>query len=153
MQCTCAASSGGTKSKKKYCCITDLMDHLVSESEKVYMGTDMFDKFHIYHDGLRLWWTKSAQNHMRLRNFYHRQIMCVGQTNAGNRYHGKVVGDSPEFCRALDSHGFADLETSLAYHCSLSSNYDRKDPRRFLMGTPAQVWSSMTRCWQVEPTS
>ena len=27
------------------------------------------------------------------------------------------------------------------------------DPCRFLMGTLEQVWSSMTRCWQVEPTS
>ena len=79
--------------------------------------------------------------------------MCVGPTNADNRYYLKVVGDSPEFCRALDSHGFADLVVSLAYHCSLSSVYPVNDPRRFLMGTPEQVWSSMTRCWQVEPTS
>ena len=75
------------------------------------------------------------------------------QTNADNRYHCKAVGDGPEFCRALDSHGFADLVISVAYHCSLSSVYAVDDPRRFHMGTPAQVWSSMTRCWQVEPTS
>ena len=79
--------------------------------------------------------------------------MCVGATNADNRYHFKVVGDSPEFCRGLDSHGFADLVVSMAYHCSLSSVYPIDDPRRFSMGTPEQVWSSMTRCWQVEPTS
>ena len=65
----------------------------------------------------------------------------------------KVVGDSPEFCRALDSHGFADLVVSMAYHCSLSTVYAVNDPRRFSMGTPEQVWSSMTRCWEVEPTS
>ena len=85
--------------------------------------------------------------------YYHRQIMCIGPTNADNRYHYKVVGDSPEFCRALDSHGFADLVICMAYHCSLSSVYPVDDPRRFHMGTPAQVWSTMTRCWQVEPTS
>jgi len=38
-------------------------------------------------------------------------------------------------------------------NCSLSSIYAIGDPRRFSMGTPDEVWSSMRRCWQVEPTS
>jgi hypothetical protein len=77
------------------------MDHVISESEKVYLGTDTFDKFHILHDGLTLWRTKSDQDHMRFRNFYHRQIMCVGQMNTDNRYHSKVVADSPPSFVAL----------------------------------------------------
>ena len=34
---------------------------------------------------------------------------------------GKLVGDSPELCRALDSHGFADLDAAVAFRCSLAS--------------------------------
>jgi len=64
-----------------------------------------------------------------------------------------VVGDSPEICRALDSHGFADLKLSMAYHISLTSVYDNDDNRRFKTGTPTEVWHTMTRCWEMEPTS
>ena len=72
---------------KKYSCITDLMDHAIEQSENIYRDKDMFDNFYIFHDGLSLWWTKSAQDHMRHRGYYNRQIMCAGPTNADNRYH------------------------------------------------------------------
>ena len=65
----------------------------------------------------------------------------------------KLCGNSPEICRALDSHGFADLKAAMAYHCALSSTYPIGDYRRFCMGTPTQVWSTMIRCWELEPTS
>jgi hypothetical protein len=64
-----------------------------------------------------------------------------------------VCGDSPEICRALDAHGFADLKLFMAIHTSLSSSYAFEDPRRFGMGTPPAVWRTMTRCWEMEPTS
>jgi hypothetical protein len=56
-------------------------------------------------------------------------------------------------CRALDAHGFADHKLSMLYHISLSSRYAFTDPRRFGMGTRKAVWSTMVRCWQMEPTS
>jgi hypothetical protein len=32
--------------------------------------------------------------------------------------------------------------------------YDSDDhPKRFKMGTPNEIWSTMERCWEVEPTS
>ena len=34
-------------------------------------------------------------------------------------YRGGVVGDSPELCRAPDAHGFADLDRSFAFNCTL----------------------------------
>ena len=36
---------------------------------------------------------------------------------------------------------------------SVTSLYDNNDIRKFKMGTPAEVWSTMARCWEVEPTS
>jgi hypothetical protein len=90
---------------------------------------------------------------MESRGFKHRQIQCLGPTNVNNRYKNKVVGDSPEFCRALDSHGFADLCVSMRYHCSLTSTYAHDDPQRFNMGTIPEVWRTMTRCWEVDPSS
>ena len=53
-----------------------------------------------------------------------------------NRYHYKVIGDSHEFCRTLNSHEFSDLVVYMAYHCSLPYVYAVDDPRRFGTGTP-----------------
>ena len=135
------------------CCITDLMDHVIDESTAVYSGTDKAESFHIYHDALTLWWGASAQAYLKTRNFYHRQLMCTGSTNNDNRYKNKLVGDSPEFCRGLDSHGFADLKRSINLHCALSSVYPVDDIRRFKLGTPNEVWHAIERCWSIDPTS
>jgi hypothetical protein len=75
------------------------------------------------------------------------------ETNKDNRYHLHVVGDSPELCRGLDSHGFADLKAMLNFCVALTSQYEIDDPERFHMGTPAQVASSLSRAWEAAPTS
>ena len=140
---------------KKLCCISDLMDHVVSESKAVYAGTDKVDSFLIFHDGLAIWWSKSAQNYLsETHNFRHRQWRCEDPTNEDSRYYKhKVVGDSPEFCRGLDSHGFADLKQSTVFHSALTSVYGIEDERRFKMGTPSEVWRTLCRCWEIEPSS
>ena len=95
-----------------------------------------------------------SQHHLEnVHNFKNRQVRCYGTTNIGTRYHNKVVGNSPEMCRALDSHGFSDFKVSIAYHISLTSVYNDKDPRKFLAGTPNDLWNTMIRCWEMEPTS
>ena len=45
------------------------------------------------------------------------------------------MGDSPEICRALDSHGFADLDAGLVTSVSFTSLYPADDPRRFHLGS------------------
>jgi hypothetical protein len=119
----------------------------------VYADTSERDIFFIFHDALSAWWEVEAQQHMEMLGFKDRQIRCLGATNCDNRYRGKLVGNSPELCRALDSHGFSDLRSSLMFHCNLSTFLPPEDPRRFSMGTPESIWSAMTRCWEVAPTS
>jgi hypothetical protein len=65
------------------------------------------------------------------------------------------VGDSPELCRGLDAYGFADFKRCTERMRALTSGYNMKDkdPRRFGFGTPKEVWSTMERCWEIEPTS
>ena len=107
----------------------------------------------IFHDGLSQWWEKEAQDYIAELGFADRQVRCMGSTNIGTRYHSKIVGDSPEVCRGLDSHGFADLKLSVNYHTALSSMYLYNDPRRFLFGTPDEAMRTMERCWEVAPSS
>ena len=45
------------------------------------------------------------------------------------RYRNRLVGDSPEMARGLDSYGFSDLMVSLAFHVALSYKLD-KDNRK-----------------------
>ena len=85
--------------------------------------------------------------------FRDRQLRCEGETNRDNRYANKVVGNSPEICRGLDSHGFADLKRMINWSIAVSSIYGKNDPRKFNNGTPAELWSSITRAWEICPTS
>ena len=138
---------GGTHARAQ------LIDHVVRISKEAYAGTTHENDFIIYHDALSQWWERGAQEYMKSLGFEHRQLRCVGNTNAGTRYHWGLVGDSPEICRALDSHGFADLAACMRLNCALSTGYPVGDPRLFNMGTPSEVWRCMARCWSIAPTS
>lgn len=136
-----------------YICVIELMDHVIKESIKIYEGTVHKDTFFIFHDGLSAWWEKDAQDFMESKGFKDRQIKNTNEGNKSNRYNEKVVGDSPEICRALDSHGFAHLELCIKTHVALTSCYDIEDPRRFKLGTPKEVYRTLRRCWEISPTS
>ncbi|KAJ1385737.1 hypothetical protein B484DRAFT_461248, partial [Ochromonadaceae sp. CCMP2298] len=137
------------------CCITEIIDHMWSESKKIYAGTEYENSFFIYRDALKQFWEKDAIQYIKQQGWNDRLLRITGSTNAlvGKHYEEQVVGDNPEMARALDAFGFSDLKRSMAYHTSLSSLYAVGDPRRFNMGLPEQVWSTMVRCWEVSPTS
>ena len=131
------------------------MKHVVEHSKAAYAGSTHEHNFVIFHDALSQWWEPSAQEFMRSLGFQHRQVKCIGATNAGRpRYANKLVGNSPELCRALDSHGFADLKNAIDVNRALTcAVFPVGDARRFEMGTPSAVFSTMSRCWQVAPSS
>ena len=138
---------------KVLCSVNDIIDHVITESTKIYAGTDRADTFFIFHDGLTVWWTIESQDYIESLGFRHRQLCCMGDTNKGNRYENKVVGDSPEICRGLDAYGFADFRRFIERMRALTSSYEMSNPKRFSFGTPTQVWDSMVRCWTMEPKS
>jgi len=70
---------------------------------------------------------REAQVYLASRGFANRQIRNT-TANKGTRYDGKIVGDSPEMCRALDSHGFAYLKAGLFPYASFNSLYPEDDP-------------------------
>ena len=73
-------------------------------------------------------------------------------TNDGNRCVNKLPSNSPELCRALDSHGFLYSSVSMKVHTLLTSILPHDDARRFSMGSPDQVWSSLELVLHVAPT-
>ena len=89
--------------------------------------------------------------HLAARSFANRQVRNI-TANKGTRYENKIVGDSPEMCRALDSHGFADLKAAIVKCASFTSLYPAGDPRRCNLGTPPELFRSIQRTWAVAPT-
>jgi hypothetical protein len=89
---------------------------------------------------------------MKALGFEHRQIRNI-TANKGTRYEGKIVGDSPEMYRALDSHGFADLKAAIMAYSSCTSVLPVGDARRFNLGAPNVVFRSIERAFAVAPTS
>lgn len=141
---------------KKYCDVRELIDHVISESTEAYRGTARENDFFIYHDARKQFWEVGAKEYIRIKypEMERRILRITGEfAFFVKRYKDSVVGDSPEMARALDSYGFADLELSMLFHVSLTSVYPDNDPRKFKMNTPSEVWRTMTRCWEVEPTS
>jgi hypothetical protein len=139
---------------KKFVCVTVIMDYVIDSLTEMYAGTDHADDFVIFHDALSQWWEAGAQKHMEKRGFKDRQVRCLGDVNRDNRYYKeKLVGDSPELMRGLDAFGFADLAACLRYNVAMTSSYAVDDARRFKTGTPSEMWDSVTRAWEIAPTS
>jgi hypothetical protein len=90
------------KFNQKIISVTDLMDHVFRVSTETYAGTVHADDIALFHDGLSAWWEAGALAHMKALGFEHRKIRNI-TANKESRYEGKIVGDSPEMCRALDS--------------------------------------------------
>ena len=133
-------------------CVTELMDHVVAESKKLFRGTTHEHDFVIWHDALSAWWEDEAQDYLATLGFKDRQVCALDDTNAEfARYSHGLVGDSPELM-PLDAHLFSDLSQELWRHVAITSNLPESDPRRFSTGTPAEMERSVVRAWQVAPT-
>jgi hypothetical protein len=59
------------------------------------------------------------------------------------------VADSPELCRGLDAHGFADLDAAVALNCSLASFHPRGHPLRekWSMAKVDTLFAAMNETW------
>ena len=68
----------------------------------------------------------------------------------------KVVGDSLELCRCLDSRGFADTEAAVTLSCSLATYYPRGHAMRakWNLGNADALWTCVAEIWvKCAPTS
>ena len=45
-------------------CVTDLIDHMITESKVLHKGTDMEGKFAVFHDEPAQWNERGAQGHI-----------------------------------------------------------------------------------------
>ena len=132
--------------------MTDLISHAIEQGNLMFADTPYASCWMMYHDHLSQWWEKGAQDYIASLGFKDRQVRCVGITNAGTRYEGNLVGNSPELM-PLDTHLFNDLKKGVVDHVVATGHLPPGDPDKFSMGTPKELWSAMTRVWEYTPTS
>ena len=100
----------------------------------------------LFHDGLKKWWEKAAQKYLHEKwGLRDRQLRACGDTNKGTAYEGRVVGESPELCRAFDSHRFSDLETCINDNVAWALFLPTGHGYMFSLGTPGEAFSAMAR--------
>ena len=134
-------------------CVTDMMDHIIAEGNRLFADTDYRDSWIIGHDALSVWWEKESLDYLHtVKGFRPDRYLCAqGETNADNRYYrGSLVGNRPELM-PLDSHLNADHEYGLMWHVAITSDLDKDDPKKFKMGTPQEVSDAMDRTWEIFP--
>jgi len=132
-------------------CVTELMNHVIDQGNEKFKGTKYEHNWLIYHDHLSQWWEKGAQAHLESRGFKDRQIRCLGDTNKGTRYEGNLCGNSYELM-PLDNNLFSDLKDTNKQNVIATANLALDDERRFKIGTPSELSSSLRRTWEYAPT-
>jgi hypothetical protein len=146
----------------KYCCITEIIDHVIDQGNILYAGTTRAEDWKIYHDRLPTWWEAAAQQYIAQKGFRHRQWRAIGpDTNAllTKYYKEALFGDAPEMM-CLDNCLFKHLQDGEAWH--VMSTWDLPDkvpdpsdpskhvdnPDKYSMKTPTRVWKTMMASWE-----
>ena len=137
-------------------CVTALIDHLLAEGKRLFQDTLFANSFVLFHDALKEFWEKGAQEYLREKHkFGLDRLICIqGDTNdkVAAHYKGRLVGDTPELC-PLDTNLFSDFETAMSQNLGHTDTLPHSDPEKFLVGTPAEVQKTMLRSWEQAPTS
>ena len=142
------------KVRQSHIPVTDMITHMFNEVDSVFPEKNSI----IWHDALSQLSDKSTQAWLKAQDienstsWYDRFVRCL-VANKGTRYEHSLVGNHPELMKGLDCHGFADFIQSTHHHVALTSVYKLGDPDRMFDGTPKQLEATMTKCWEMEPTS
>ena len=146
---------------KKLSCVTELVSHIMKETETAYSGTQYANTWMVYHDALSLMTAADCQEWMKGQyvdkenkiSYYDKWILPVLDLNkAYSRFHGKPIGNSPEMM-PLDNCLNKDLHESVTRHVLMSKSAARKaevptnDPRLFSLKTPKAGSSAYDRIW------
>ena len=129
-------------------CITEVMDHIIEEGNRVFKGSTHADDWCIYHDRLSSWWSVEAQLYLHEKGFGYRQWKAAGDTNnhISKYYQGSLMGDSPELM-PLDSSLFNELINGVHTHALTTRHLPIGAAGKFEMSTPKKAWKTMVEVW------
>ena len=125
----------------KYCCIKELVTHIVEESETLFKGTDHEGNWYFFHDALTTMTSAETVAWMRSKDYLKYWILPQHDLLINTRYHNKLPGDSPELM-PMDSTLNKDIDDSAKRHVAVTSHLEWskncKDQRKFSLATPIE---------------
>ena len=136
--------------------ITDYMEHIMSESQKIMHNTKYQDDWVVYHDALTLMTAKENKDWLLAKGYLKRWILpsndlYVNSPDLYKKYGGNPIGNSPEFM-PWDAHLNNDIHSSMDYHCLLSKGLDDDDTRKFDFSTPKKMLHGYKRLMMPDGT-
>ena len=99
-------------------CITDLIEHMCTETAAAYKGTKFEDSWFFYHDALSQLTCKRTREWMQEKDLFKRWLLPVGECNVGTVYFGRPVGNTPEVM-CWDCSLNHDVHTTVEFYSSL----------------------------------
>ena len=102
----------------KFFCITDMIQFMMKEGEKLMKVSMHEDYFYIVHDALVLMTAKETIAYMIENNYFHRWFLPMNGSQDGTPYDGRPVGNIPKFM-PLDNSLNIYILHSLCFHCVL----------------------------------
>lgn len=127
----CTALSG-------YRCVTEMIDHIDTETKRVMKGTKNEGNGLWYHDALSLMTCKKSVQYMKQKGIFDNWLLPWGRLQEGTRYNESIPGDSPELM-PLDETLNMDIHASARYHVAITSHLPNDDPRKFSFATPNEI--------------
>ena len=134
-----------------YVCVTDLIDHVIRESQSIMNGTIYEKNWFFYHDALSLMTANQSRDWMSKqkhgnKTYLERWLLPFNGMNKGTQYKFMPVGNSPEF-NPLDNSLNRDLQVSHDYHCAVTAHLEDDDERKFSKKTPRFISKGIKRIW------
>ena len=116
-----------SKTCRGFCSINELIDHMFTESEKMFKGTINEDDYAVYHDALSLMTANEPIEYMKRKGYWDRLIRPLfNVTKHLGCYHNRFVGNHP-YVMPLDAHLNQDLHTGHDWHCIITKHLNKDD--------------------------
>ena len=95
---------------------------------------------------------KETMQWMREKGYLKHWVLPEQGLNAGTRFEGRPVGNSPEMM-PLDCSLNNDTHEDVRKHIGLTRNLPKNDPRKFSLATPKQGMRAYKRVWNCPETT
>jgi hypothetical protein len=140
----------------QYVCVTQLVHHIVTESAKLFVGTEFEESWVFYHDALSLMTGNDTLEWMKDNDYFKRWVLPVNELHQNDpnlkKYYHRPVGNSPENM-PWDSSLNEDVHAAVQRHVLLTLSLGVDDKRKFDMSTPKRGSSAYHRILEMVPCS
>ena len=148
---------------EKYCdkdalhnkvCVTDLIDHIFSETEKLF---PLDDDWFVYHNALSQMTANSAVLYMKEQGWYEHWILpapdiTFADAPDSKKWSAKPCGNQPEVM-PMDNLLNKDVHDGVMQNIIMSQMLDDDDSKKFRMNTPKNGLKAYLRIWEHHPSS